>query len=261
MDLNDYWQENKKFLLTVFAGLVVFLIGQVLISSFLDGKLQGAQRQVSNAKKKLGASMYGSADLTMAREENAALQAAVASLSEAVAFEPRPEFKIDASGGRASNQFFATVTSAREDLLRLAQRRGVRLPDHLGMPGLSPTHEDEIVRTLEALDVVDRACRLAIDAGVSRIDELGIKLDPGLGSRDGVGQLEKTSVSMTLSGPGAALLRFLSATQSTEEYGQALVVEELLLQPSRRKNEEARLDLELNVIRLHIATDDEEVEG
>lgn len=261
MDLNDYWQENKKFLLTVFAGIVVFLIGQVLISSFLDDGLRSAQRQVTTAKNKLRESMYGASDLTTAREENAALKTAVASLSEAVAFQPRPEFTVETDGGRAGNQFFATVTSTREDLLRLAQRRGVRIPDHLGMPGLSPTHEDEIIRTLEALDVVDRACRLAIDAGVSRVDELAIKLDPGLGSRDGVGQLEKTRVSMSLSGAGAALLRFLSATQSTAEYGQALVVEEILLQPSRRKNEEARLDLKLNVIRLHLASGEEEVEG
>ena len=33
MDLNDYWQENKRFVTTVLAGLVVFLIAYFWIDS------------------------------------------------------------------------------------------------------------------------------------------------------------------------------------------------------------------------------------
>ena len=31
MDLNDYWQENKRFLTIVAGGLLVFLIGEMVI--------------------------------------------------------------------------------------------------------------------------------------------------------------------------------------------------------------------------------------
>ena len=47
MDLNDYWQENKKFLTTVFAGVIVFLIGQLLITNTLSSKLATANSRSS----------------------------------------------------------------------------------------------------------------------------------------------------------------------------------------------------------------------
>jgi hypothetical protein len=258
MDLNDYWQENKKFLTVVFAGVVLFLIGQMLINSTLASDLKRANNRIKSARSDLRKEMYTSAQLKQLETTNEQLGEVVATLKEAVAFVPRREFQLDDAGGRVTNQFFSIVTAARDDVLRLAGRQGVRLPDDLGLPGLSPTHEDEIVRTLEALDVIDRGLRLGIRAGVRRFESLSIKLDPALGSRDGVGALERTRVKMKLSGSAASLLRFLSATQSTEEYGQALVVEDFQLQPARRKTDEATLEVTFNVIRFHTVV---ELEG
>ncbi len=33
MDFNDYWQENKRFLITVGIGLLVFMIGEMILDS------------------------------------------------------------------------------------------------------------------------------------------------------------------------------------------------------------------------------------
>ncbi len=251
MDLNDYWQENKKFLTTVFAGFILFLIGQMFIGSTLESKLKSANSKVTSTTRELQKEMFTSSQLADLTTENEKLKTAVSTLREAVEFRTRDEFMLQENGGRASNQFFAIVTRTRDDILKHAGRQGVRLPDDLGLPGLSPTHEDEIVRTLEALDVIDRSLRLGIAAGVSRFDSLSIKLDPSLGSRDGVGSVERTDVKMKVSGPADALLRFLSATQDKNEFGQALVIEEFLLQPTRRNSDEAVLELTLNVVRFH----------
>lgn len=251
MDLNDYWQENKKFLTTVFVGIIVFLIGQLLISNTLASKLSTANKKISRARGDLSNEMYTASQLADIQAANEDLRTRVDELRKSVEFVSRDEFTLQEGGGRATNQFFQIVTNARDDVLRLAGRQGVRLPDDLGLPGLSPTHEDEIVRTLEALDVIDRGLRLGIDAGVSRFEQLGIKLDPALGSRDGVGDIERTSVKMKLNGNSASLLRFLSATQDESEYGQALVVQDFLLQPARRKSDEATLEVTFNVIRFH----------
>jgi len=258
MDLGDYWQENKKFLTLVFGGIIVFLIGQMLIGSTLTSKLSAANKKVSTATKELRKEMYTSRQLADLTAENEKLQAAVDTLRETVEFQVRDEFRLQDTGGRVTNQFFSIISTARDAILKHAGREGVRLPDHLGLPGLSPTHEDEIVRTLEAIDVVDRSLRLGISAGVGRFDSLSIKLDPALGSRDGIGSIERTRVKMKVSGTAASLLRFLSSTQDTSTYGQALVVEEFLLQPARRKSDEATLELTLNVVRFHVEV---ELEG
>jgi len=251
MDLNDYWQENKKFLTLVIGGLIVFLIGQMLIGSTLESKLKGANSRVKRAKRDLRDEMYSSQQLANLTAENEELQIVVDTLRQAVEFQVRDEFRLQDDGGRATNQFFSIVSNARDAILKHAGREGVRLPDDLGLPGLSPTHEDEIVRTLEAIDVIDRSLRLGISAGVGRFDSLSIKLDPALGSRDGVGSVERTRVKMKVNGTAASLLRFLSGTQDPSAYGQALVVEEFLLQPARRKSDEATLELTLNVVRFH----------
>lgn len=258
MDLNDYWQENKKFLTIVFAGVVLFLIGQMMINSTLTSDLRRQNNRIRSARSDLKKDMYTSAQLKELEATNEELQGRVATLREAVEFVPRDEYRLKEGGGRTTNQFFSIVTNARDDVLRLAGREGVRLPDDLGLPGLSPTHEDEIVRTLEALDVIDRGLRLGIDAGVRRFESLSIKLDPALGSRDGVGSVERTRIKMKVSGQADSLLRFLSATQDTEEYGQSLVVEDFLLQPARRKSDEATLEVTFNVIRFHTVV---ELEG
>jgi len=106
------------------------------------------------------------------------------------------------------------VSRVRDDLLKTAGRGNLRLPDDLGLPALSPTREAEIERYLEALDLVDRAVRLALAAGVQRIDKIEIRLDPKLSSRQGVGDLERTRVEISASGLPAPLVHFISETQA-----------------------------------------------
>ena len=249
MDLNDYWQENKKFLMTVFAGAVVLLIGYVMIESFLGDKVDAANRRITRAKRELKNEMYTSQDLADARAENEALLAAMDTLRGSVAFDARDRFRLRKDGGRPGGQFFSILSSVRDDLLQRAQRQGARIPEDLGMPGLSPTHEDELERTLEALDVIDRSIRLALDAGIQRIDELSIKLDPRLGSRDGGGAIEETRIKFVASSGAAPLMRFLSSTQS-DQFGQPLLIEEFEITPARRKTDEARLETTFIVARL-----------
>ena len=53
MDLNDYWQENKRFLLSIAGGLLVFLIGTMIVGGVVDSDLQKALRTRSGFKNSL----------------------------------------------------------------------------------------------------------------------------------------------------------------------------------------------------------------
>jgi hypothetical protein len=117
----------------------------------------------------------------------------------------------------------------------------MRLPEDLGLPALAPTRAEEIERHLAALDVIERVVRLAFQAGVPRVERIDIRLDPGLGSRRGVGAIERTQVRMRMSGPSDALVRLLAASQGGE--GQPLLIEEVEMAPERSKADEARLDV------------------
>ncbi len=250
MDFNDYWQDNKRFLITVGIGLLVFMIGEMILDSMWGEDLRAQQRSVTSAQRELARSKYTTADLTRAREENTALTDTLSVLADTVAFQPRARFVFQPEQESASNRYFAAVSEVRSELLTIASRRNLRLPEDLGLPALSPTRDEEILRYLDALDVVDRAARLAVEAGVQRVDKIEIRLDPALFSRSDVGHVEQTSIKLTMNSASASLVRFLSLTQDEREEGP-LRVRAVEMSASRSKRDEARLDIEFVAVRLH----------
>lgn len=262
MDFSNYWQENKRFLLTVACGAIVFAILWMLVGRYFGDDLRRQRSIVTTTSNKLAKdAMYAPADLAEATSENAALTAAVDVLSKAAAFAPRPQFVLDARRGSPSSQYFAAVAAVREDLLRQAGRANMRIPEDLGLPALSPTREPDIVRYLEALDLVDRAARTALDTGCERIDKIEIRLDPRLYSREGVGRIEKTRVSFTLSGDGGPMSDFIVLTQAAGEkdqngiaLGGPLNVEKADMVPART-GAEASLDVTFVCARITAAVE------
>lgn len=255
MSAQDWWQENKRFALTTAGGAIVFLIGWMLVQTFYGDDLSRARRSAELTARKLGSeSMYGKAARDEAETRNTALKQAVASLSEAVHFVPRPFWTLDPARGAASSQYFAAVAATREDLLQRAGRANARIPEELGLPALSPTKDGEIERYLSALDLVDRAVRVALAQGVARVDRIDIRLDPRLGSKDGVGRIEKTRVVFALSGAPRSMVDFLAAVQERSvEGGMPLTVEKVDLLPAKNKADEASLEVVFVVARVERA--------
>ena len=246
MDLNDIWQEHKRFILTVAVGCLVFLIANLTVSSIYEGDLASAGARSVATRRELAKPLFGSRDRTRAEEQNDGLRLALGELRERVAFQPRAEFVLDPNGGAESIQYQRIASGVRDDLLPRAARVNLALEDTLGLPALSPTEAYKIERYLEALDVVDRAVRLAIDAGVARIDDISIKLDPALLSRAGTSTVERTKITFEMVGPSLAMTRFLLATQRAET--TALMIHEFEL--TAKRPEETRLSLVLLVARV-----------
>jgi hypothetical protein len=249
MDLNDYWQENKRFVLVVAGGALAFLLGELLIANAFGDDLQREKKAIAAAQATLRQPQYGTRDLEAARADADALAAAVEQLATAVEFRPRERFVVGRDG-EASTRYVTVAGEVREELLRLAGRANLALPQGLGLPVLSPTREVEIARTLEALDVVDRVVRLAAETGVRRIHAIDIKLDPGLTSRQGVGAIERTRVAFDLRGKPAPIEQLVLATQS-DRYGQPLTLASAELATSPEKADEGKYELAFYVVHLH----------
>lgn len=257
MNLEGFWQENKRFVLVVGGGALVFMTGWIAIGSVLGDDLSAQRRAAESAQRKLSSEpMYGAEDLRRLEDENAALKSAYDTLSAAVAWKARAPFALDAKRGAPSNQYFAAVAATREDLLRRAGRANLRVPEDLGLPALSPTREGDILRYLEGLDLVDRAVRFALEAGCERIDRIQIQLDPRLHSKQGVGTVERTRVTMNLSGRPDPLVAFVSRTQESAPAADGsgavgpLLVERCEMQPARTKTDEAALEIVFLVARI-----------
>ncbi|HED65096.1 MAG TPA: hypothetical protein ENJ09_06015 [Planctomycetes bacterium] len=250
MDLNEYWQENKRFVVGVTAGTILFFVGHMVVNSVFAGDIRARKREIARHRTDLAKPMLTSSDLADAEQENEALVEAVRSLVEAVDFQPREEFRLDASRGAANTQYLRVLSRVREELLTRANRAGVKVEPALGMPSLSPTREAEIQRYLEALDVIERTVDLAVRARADRVERIAVRLDPGLTSKQGIGALERTRVKLEIVGDSLALERVLAWTQRPPTGSRQIAVDELELLPSRGKEDEVHLELTLLVPRV-----------
>lgn len=249
MDLNNYWQENKRFLTIVGLCVVAFFIAWAVIDGSLGDSLRAQNARLARVKRDLQKPMFDNNDLGAATRENDALRSAVADLARAVEFEPRPEFAL-LPGSAPSSRYFAVVSDVRDDLTSRAGRAGLSLPKDLGLPALSPTREQEIARFLEGLDIVESVVRLAIEVGCERIDRIQIQLDARLLSGKAIAGLEKTVVEFRFTGPSEPLVRLLQLLQR-EQGGRTIQVERAEVQPSRSRQDQVRLDVELVAAHLH----------
>jgi hypothetical protein len=258
MDLNDYWQENKRFVLTVLGGAIVFMIGNQMIQSFIGKELIEKRRTRSSLQGDLRDSRYLARDLTVARAENQALIDSQEALEARIAYSTREAFRLDPAQGSAGHQYFAAVQNVREDILRRAGRNNIRIAQDLGLPASAPTRDDEIARYLDALDLIERVLGFAITERIERVDQIEIKLDPGLRGRQGVGRVEKTRVKMKLSGSSLPILRLLASTQSPAQ-GESILIEVCEMLPERTREDEVRMDVTFIAPRLaQLETDDED---
>lgn len=268
MDMNDFWQENKRFVMTVAGGLVVFLIGLNVVDRVYGSEARSKTKAVNTARSKLREPMYSSADRDLARRQNEDLLAAVEDLRERVAFVPREAFDTTKRTGSISNFYFNLVSETRESLLTLCSRNNLRIPDHLGLPN-EVVRDQEIRRYSEGLDIVDRVVREAVRAGVERIDRIDIRLDPMVTDRrraeGGRRNLEpktfeENQISFTISGDSGPLLELLSRIEEPDELGRVLILQDLEMKAVSQKTNEAKLDFTLLAVHLHGLDDEGEEE-
>ncbi len=247
MDLNNYWQENKRFLSFVGVGLVVFLVAWYAIDSSFGADLRIARSATSSRQAELRQPMFAAADLERAKGQNDELTRACAALRGAVEFQTRPEFRLE-KGQPATSRYFAVLERSRDDLKRLGSRSGLALPLDLGMPAVAPTKELELARYLEALDAIDQLVRTAARVGAARIDQLRVKLDPRTLAGRPFDDIEKTLIEARLVGPALPLARLVAALEDAGSFdGRTLLVERCDIEPARLKNDHVRLELVLVV--------------
>ncbi len=245
MNLESYWQENRRFVLAVAGGALGFLVAWWVIDGFLGSDLRRLEQSRARLSQDLGQPMFQPSEQDQALRQNEALRASVARLRAAVEFVPRERFAVP-PGSTASGHYLTLVSEVREGLLLRAGRAGLSLPSDLGLPALAPTKDQEILRTLEALDALERALERAIEAGVERVDTIRIKLDPRLSAGKPIDDLEKTLVELRAVGPSSPLVRWLVLLQEPRKEA-SLLVERAEVTPARARRDEVQLDLVLLV--------------
>ena len=250
MDLGNYWQENKRFLITVGIGVAVFSGAWMALDSYLGADLRAQFGRKSRLENELRSALFSNADLEQAQAENAALLATCDALRKSLEFVPRPDFRME-KGVPATSRYFTVVERTRDDLKKRAGRAGLTIPVDVGMPPVAPTKEAELARYLEALDAIEQAIGLAIQAGCTRIETIRVKLDTRLLSGKAFDDAEKTLIELNLVGASMPMTRLLTLLQDPRA-GRVLAVERVEIEPARTKNsDDVKMELALLVAHLN----------
>lgn len=264
MDTEQFWQENKRFITTLLAGLLVFFIGNTIVNRLYKGGIDAANGATARALRDLRGELYTASDRGLAEDENAALKMSYDTIVEAAAFRPRPEFSVKSSETAKQDYNFA-VEAMRERLSDLASQRRAFLPDGLDLEFLQTTNVDAIERHLHAVDLLERALATALDSGVRRVRRIGIELDPAFRSRRGLGAIERTKVTVDTESTAEAVTQWLATVETPEEgaavtsiRGQALPIESLEMSRVSTKDDEVRTVVTFLVVRVHEVEEAEE---
>jgi len=145
MDIGEFAQENKQWLVGCAIGAVVWLVGGAIVDSIsAPGPLPRRQDTLSTAYKR--------PELEAAQDQSDKLSAERARLTEELAFEVAPKFA--QWSGPADQHLFLTGRELRLSIVNAASDRDV-LVEESDISWDVPSGVDQIRGTLFGLDIID----------------------------------------------------------------------------------------------------------
>jgi hypothetical protein len=213
MDLTNLWQEHRIFITSVVAGLLVFLIGQAIISNVYP--IADMKRQVATADRALRRlETPSTSQLEEARQLNEEIKSQFDKAVEFVNFIPEEQYLLSKKE-KPDIQYDRLYNEGRNALVEFAKTLNITVAPNLGMPELSPTRRSEIQRALIALDIVTRVVLIAIESQVSQIDS--ISMVPVI-SRRKKSFIQEQSVRFKMLGSTEAMAQFLKRLALQENF-------------------------------------------
>jgi hypothetical protein len=243
MDFHDFWEKEKKWLLGVVAGALLFWIALGVVRSTFD--VSGTNAQINGAKSRIASNedgLYGRDDRREAEDLAAALRERNAELRAALEFEPSPRFLLDGKGP-ADTYLLQVGRDLRRDLTDRAENTNVSLdPDGLRWPtAVEPAEIAEVLLGLNLLEVVgnrllDAGERVRLtepeNLGLIEIEQLAVRGDRSSGGRPspygrrrsrrgsdaGIDSVRSVEIDVRFLADSATVWAFLEACRAEEPH-------------------------------------------
>lgn len=208
MDLHDLWQTHKRFLLGVAAGLLVFVILDSIIGALWDPEAS-AREVLSRASRLRRMEAPSSGQLARVRAERARLEERLETVLERLRWEEPERYRVPPEVNAPDLLYNEVRSRAREDLVQVAARHGIRVDESLGLPEFTPSGREAIQRFLRGLAVVEEIVGAGIVAGVAAIPELEIVEETSRRRSTGARFVEPLRVRFVVEGTTAAVAEVL----------------------------------------------------
>ena len=160
MDLHDIWQENKRWILGVVAGLLVFWTVSTIVKGIYS--TAGVRQQIRNQQRSVQSEpLYTAEALAAARNEQEELETARGRLDGAIEFVPPDEFLL-AGKGDPHLHFDVVSRRVRRELVSRADALGVEHAE--GDVNWKPPVGEGIQPTLIGLALLEAVGTRLLDA-------------------------------------------------------------------------------------------------
>lgn len=259
----DLWQEHRRFIVTLLAGGLVFLIAYLLIDGIYSDDIQ--QSQLLIARFERTQRMAPGGDLEEARDEQARVVEEFERLRRGMDRRPAEGFKVGPDVSEADLHFNMTVAKVRQEMLEPCALRNITVDRRLGLPDSIPGTRGQKDWYLRGLDVVYQVLALVLEAdsvlegGIARVEDISIA---GMDSRDetaGSRFVELLPVSLDIVGHPRAVDRVLRVLPQPDPNGRYLAllsgsIESLDEPPdARRRGQRDSADAERVVAHLELS--------
>ncbi|MBO46161.1 MAG: hypothetical protein CMJ96_04610 [Planctomycetes bacterium] len=195
MNLDAFWQANRRFLIGIVIGLVSFF---VLGSIFVSGSKKAAassRRNIMSATRTLKGKHVSSQDVARARTRLEELS----EQSRRLAGKALPEIPLEflpKEGQSPSKHYIEFTGQRRQELISAALLQDIQIDESMGLPAVSPGQPQIINKVLQGFFVVDQVMRLAIDYGAQSVDDISISTRSSRKGNVRASALDITSVGM-----------------------------------------------------------------
>ena len=159
MELEDFWQENKRWILGCCIGLVVFLISWSIIGERYAARWTTVNRVYQNLAAE---PKYERDELTAAQKDSVELDRIFGELSEAMNYELPGRFDVEGKGD-PELYWTNTYTAVRDELFDAAFDANVEFPED-SFSWSAPIEREEIRRALVRVSLVEHMVRQLIAA-------------------------------------------------------------------------------------------------
>ena len=160
MNLEDFWQENKRWILGCGVAALLFLVAKAVIAGIYTPRWSDVrQHEVAIARQE----MFTRAQLATAVAERDQLNQTIASLVSAAHYDLDPKYDLKTVGGSPEVYWASTYGAVRRALLDAAEADNVEFAeDDFQWP--SPVERDEIQRALFGVSLVEHTVRTLLAA-------------------------------------------------------------------------------------------------
>ncbi len=226
--MGDIWQEHRKFIMSVIAGMLTVFVGALAIDGAFDSRIRLARGTIDRARSDQKQALPSGYDPRKATENRSNLESEYDKLRTAVARAPSKEWRIGPEVSDSDLYYNAQLEKFRNGTLEACAVRNIDVDQRLGLPDAFPSQRNEQEHWMRGLDVVEQILVIAlaaereVEGGIARIERIEIEKPEKRGPGYRVPYLAGLRVQLSVVGHPRAVAFVLRALSQDDSGNEAL---------------------------------------